>query len=408
MRNFKNSLLILILLQIIIGFMFSSCNNDGNKEQSSDQNKKKDSVADDPFLSHYPEKAGMILLTDRPPQLETPLKVLRKDITPNESFFVRWHLSNILREIDVDTFRLVIDGDVDKPLSLSMNDLKTKFKPCKIIALAECAGNSRSLFKPQVPGSQWVNGGMGNAEWTGVKVKDILEMAGIKKNVVDISFDGLDEGPLPGVPDFVKSLSVAHAMDDEVMIAYQMNGKDIPMLNGFPLKLVVPGWYATYWVGALHKIEVLNKPFDGFWMKKAYLAPDNPQGNEKSDSLSKKMVPVTTLALHSIFVEPEPDAVVPSGKPCLVEGLAFDGGIEIKKVELSMDNGATWIESKLDPEISKYSWRRWRYNWTPSASGTYHLKVKATNAAGETQSTAQWNRSGYGRTVIETLDVTVK
>lgn len=386
----------LIGLIMSIGFIVS-CNN---KESKTPVNKG--------TMVRFPEKSDMLLLTDRPPQLETPLRVFRQDITPNESFFVRWHLSGILTRIDIDTFRLEIIGDVKKKLSLSMNDLKSKFKPVTMIAVAQCAGNSRKLYKPQVPGGQWMNGAMGNAKWTGVKVKDILEMAGLKDDAVDISFDGLDDGPLPGVPDFVKSLDVAHAMDGEVIIAYKMNGQDLPMLNGYPLKLIVPGWYATYWVGALHRIEVLDHHFDGFWMKKAYLIPNNPNANESPKDLSKDLVPINKMSVRSIFVEPEPDTVLKHGKTALVEGLAFDYGAGIKKVELSLDSGTTWFPVKLGNDLGKYSWRRWQYNWTPEKKGLYHLKVKAMNNDGIGQSTAQWNRSGYQRNVIEELDVEVE
>jgi len=385
---------------LVIGMAFSCKSSQQDKEDEYNSNVMK--------TVKYPEKGDMLLLTDRPPQLETPLKILRQDFTPNEYFFVRWHLAMIPKVIDAEAFRLEITGpSVNKTISLSLNDLKTKFTPYSIVALAECAGNSRSFFKPRVAGGQWCNGAMGNAKWTGVKVKDILEMAGIKDNAVDVAFDGLDEAPLPSVPDFVKSLGIKHAMDGEVMIAYQMNGKDIPMLNGYPLKLVVPGWFATYWVGALHKIEVLDHPFDGFWMKKAYTIADNPQYNENPKDLAKKTVPVTTLALHSIFVEPEPDTKMAVGKPYDMEGLAFDGGKGITKVDISLDNGSTWTHATLDPELGKYAWRRWRYTWTPAKAGKYTLKVKATNAAGETQAAEQWNRSGYARNVIEQMDVTV-
>ncbi len=389
------SLIKLTVLSSFVAVLFS-CNNAEKKTNT-----------DNRTMAKFPEKEKMILLTDRPPQLETPLHVFRQDFTPNESFFVRWHLSGILTQIDMDTFRLEVAGEVNTTLKLSMNDLKTKFKPYSIAAVCQCSGNSRKLFNPKVPGGQFTNGAMGNALWKGVKVNDILEIAGIKKEAVDITFDGLDDAPFPGVPDFIKSLDVAHAMDGEVMIAYQMNGQDIPMLNGFPLKLVVPGWYATYWVGSLHKIEVLDHPYEGFWMKKAYLIPNNPTANESPKDLSKDMVPINKLSLRSIFVEPEPDTILQHGKKALIEGLALDYGAGIKSVELSLDSGKTWFEVKLDADLGKYSWRRWRYDWTPEKKGVYHLKVKATNNDGITQSTAQWNRSGYQRNVIEELDVTV-
>ena len=211
-------------------------------------------------------KDSMLLLTDRPPNVETPLKYFLQDYTPNKAFFIRWHLSGIPVAINADTFRLRVGGNVTKEVVLSLNDLKTKFTSYTITALCQCSGNSRSFFDPRVPGGQWKNGAMGNAKWKGVKLKDILTYAGAKNGSIDVSFNGLDEPPMLSVPDFEKSLSYDHANDGEVMVAYEMNGEPLPLLNGFPLKLVVPGWYATYWVGMLSNIQVNTKPFEGFWM----------------------------------------------------------------------------------------------------------------------------------------------
>ncbi len=348
-------------------------------------------------------KKDMILQTDRPPNLETPLKYFKLDYTPNDVFFVRWHLSGLPSSVDTNTFRLQVDGHVNKTLSLSLNDLKTKFKSVSLVALAECAGNSRSFFDPRVAGGQWKNGGMGNAQWKGVPVKDILSAAGIKPGAFDVSFNGMDEPPLSSVPDFVKSLRVDHAMDGEVMIAYEMNGEPLPLLNGFPLKLVVPGWYATYWIGMLNEIRVYPDTFKGYWMKKAYLIPKGVRnGNENHDSLAKETEPINKLDIRSLFIYPEPDANISKDKNHEVEGLAFDAGDSIVKVEVSLD-GKSWQEAKLSTYISKYSWRRWKFNWRPGKAGDYKLFVRATNAAGETQPDHQWNRSGYMRNQIETL-----
>jgi sulfite dehydrogenase len=384
------------ILFTIVFSLFASC---GNNEQAN-------KPANAQEIVKYPEKKEMILLTDRPPQLETPLKIFREDITPNDYFFVRWHLSQILTRIDIDTFRLNVGGAVDKPLALSMNDLKTKFPQDSMIALAICAGNSRSTFNPRVPGSQWCNGAMGHAKWKGVKLKYVLEMAGVKAGAFDVSFQGLDKGPLPDVPVFVKSLGIDHAMDGEVLVAYEMNGQDIPMLNGYPLKLVVPGWYATYWVGSLATIKVLTDTFKGFWMAKAYQVPKGSV-NEKPDSLAKAMEPISKINLHSIFVAPDTSEQVSVNKPCLVEGLAFNDGSGIQKVELSADGGKTWVETKLNPDLGKYSWRRWKYEWTPSTKGVNHLQIRATDQKGVAQTDKQWNRSGYARGFIEQLDVNV-
>ncbi len=348
-------------------------------------------------------KDSMILLTDRPPNLETPLKYFLQDFTPNSVFFVRWHLSKLPHKVDIDSFRLRLTGNVQHELTLSINDLKTKFKPYTIVALDECAGNSRSFFDPRVPGGQWKNGAMGNAKWTGVKVKDLLEIAGVKPGTKDVSFNGMDTPPLESVPDFIKSLHIDHAMDGEVMIAYEMNGEPLPLLNGYPLKLIVPGWYATYWVGMLNEIKLYTDTFKGYWMEKAYLVPKGvSNGNEKSDTLAKDLVPITRLDVRSVFVSPEPETIIKSGENCEIQGLAFDDGSGIKKVNISIGSGK-WIPAQLGPEIGKYSWRRWRYTWKPPAPGTYYFKVKATNIKGETQPEHQWNRSGYMRNEIESL-----
>ena len=391
----NKAILYCVLLTVVIGL--AACGNSGQQNPA----------ATGAELVKYPEKKEMILLTDRPPQLETPLKIFREDFTPNEYFFVRWHLSQILTKIDIDTFRLRIGGAVDQPLALSINDLKTKFTPDSIVALAICAGNSRGTFNPKVPGTQWCNGAMGNARWKGVKLKDILTMAGVKKGAFDVTFQGLDRGALPDVPAFIKSLGIDHALDGEVMVAYEMNGQPLPMLNGYPLKLVVPGWYATYWVGSLANINVLTDTFKGFWMNKAYQVPSTGLA-EKPDSLAKTTKPITSINLHSIFVEPDTSQTVTANKKCMVEGLAFNDGSGIKKVELSLDGGKTWQETQLNSDLGKYSWRRWKYDWTPQASGSYHLMVRATDDKGNTQTDKQWNRSGYARGFIEQLDVQVK
>lgn len=351
-------------------------------------------------------KDSLLLLTDRPPNLETPLKYFLQDFTPNNVFFVRWHLAGLPAAVNTDTFRLRVGGNVSKELALSINDLKTKFKPVTLAALCQCSGNSRSFFDPRVPGGQWKNGSMGNARWTGVKLKDILLMAGAKKDSKEVSFNGLDVPPMDATPDFVKSLQLDHAGDGEVMIAYEMNGEPLPLLNGYPLKLIVPGWYATYWVGMLSNIQVHSKPFEGFWMTKAYLVPkDVPNGNESPDSIATNVEPISKMNVRSIFVAPEPNEVIAAGRQTDIQGVAFDGGYGITKVELSADSGKTWQPAKLDADLGKYSWRRWHYKFMPSQKGIYTLQVKATNAKGEMQPMRQWNHSGYMRNEIEKLQV---
>ncbi len=396
MRKFK-------LYYIIYTFLALSCNSGGGSDNAAP------TVVNKELMVKAEGKDDMILLTDRPANLETPLWYFRYDYTPNNVFFVRWHLANMPSKIDSNEYRLTINGHVNRTLSLSLTDLKTKFKPYTINALAACAGNARSFFSPQVPGGQWKNGAMGNAKWTGVKLKDILALAGVKNGAFEVAFNGMDEPPLESVPDFVKSLKIDHAMDGEVMVAYEMNDKPLPLLNGYPLKLVVPGWYATYWVGMLNEIKVYNDTFKGYWMKKAYLVPKGvTNGDEKHDKLAKDVVPISKMDVRSIFVNPEPNTIIKANENCALEGLAFDGGDGITKVEISVDNGKTWQATKLNPELGKYTWRRWKYSWKPTAAGKYTIKVKATNSKGETQPPHQWNRSGYMRNEIETLNLIVE
>lgn len=363
----------------------------------------------EPFAA--PEKVGLVLQTDRPPNLEMPLRYFREDLTPNEAFYVRWHLAVIPTRVDEAAFRLTLGGHVQAPLSLSLDQLRRDFKPVSVVAVNQCSGNSRSFFRPRVPGVQWGNGAIGNARWTGVRLADLLARAKVRENPVDVSFNGLDGPVLPaapnfaGTPDFVKSLPFDRANDGEVMVAYEMNGKPLPMLNGFPLRLVVPGWYATYWVKALSEITVLDKPFDGFWMAKAYRVPDTSGFQESPAALAKKTVPIGRMTVRSLFVKPGPDEQVEAGTPYEIEGLALDGGKGIQKVEVSTDGGGSWAVARLDRDLGNYSWRRWRFTWR-AAPGRHVLMARATNRAGEGQATSQWNRSGYARNVIESLEVT--
>ncbi len=358
-------------------------------------------------LVRFPEKTDLILRTDRPPQLETPLRYFRQDFTPNEAFYVRWHLEGIPTLVNLDTFRLQIDGHVEKPLSLSLADLRGKFETVSLIAVNQCSGNSRSFFEPRVPGGQWKNGAMGNARWTGFRLRDLLDSAGVKAGAVDVAFSGLDKAAMSGTPNFVKALDIEHARDGEVMVAWKMNDADLPMLNGFPLRLVVPGWYATYWVKALNHIQVRPDKFQGFWMDKAYRIPNSPDGNELPEHLSSGTIPINRMSLRSLFVRPEPGEQIPSKAPFEIQGLAFDSGIGIQRVEVSTDNGSRWEEAQLDRDLGKYSWRRWRFRWNPRSPGKYQLKVRAFNRTGQQQTTSLWNRGGYMRNVIEQTEVEV-
>ena len=193
-------------------------------------------------LVTYPGKRPLIGLTARPPQLETPFTVFNEGvITPNDAFFVRYHLADLPLEIDPAAYRIEVKGKVEKPLSLSLQDIRTGFEPVELVAVNQCSGNSRGFFEPRVGGGQLANGAMGNARWLGVPLKAVLDRAGVEAGATQVAFNGLDGPVLSETPDFVKALDIDHARDGEVMLAYAMNGEDLPWLNGYPVRLVVPG-----------------------------------------------------------------------------------------------------------------------------------------------------------------------
>src|SRR5437879_4169051 len=353
-------------------------------------------------LVRYPEKTDLILLTARPPQLETPLSYFDRAITPNDAFFVRYHIFPIPTSVDLDQWRLEIRGHVDKPLSLSMDDLK-KFPRASVTAVAQRSGNSRGRFAPRVLGGQWGDGAMGNAAWTGARLQDVLKAAGARSGGLDVTFDGLDKPAFPTVPDFVKALDVQRIMNDpDVIVAYEMNGQRLPMLNGFPARLVVPGWYATYWVKNLSEIAVVDHVFEKFWMKPAYRIPDTPCGCVEPGTAPKSTVPIHRMTVRSFIVAPPSGARVAAGRPVALKGIAFDGGYGVREVQVSDDGGATWRRAQLGPDLGRYSFREWSAVWTPPGAGDYTLMVRALNAIGESQgSEPLWNPAGYLRNVVE-------
>ena len=354
-------------------------------------------------LMRYPGKRPMIALTSRPPQLETPFSVFNDGIlTPNDAFFVRYHLANIPLEIDTDTFRVDVKGKVDKPLSLSINDLKTGFEAVEIVAVNQCSGNSRGFFEPRVAGGQFGNGAMGNARWKGVPLKAVLDRAGVQTGAIQVSFNGLDGPVLPETPDFVKALDIDHARDGEVMIAYAMNGEDLPWLNGFPVRLIVPGFYGTYWVKHLNEITVLDKTFDGFWMKTAYRIAANACACTEPGESPLATVPINRLNIRSFLTNVLDGAKVKAETDIPLRGVAFDGGYGIADVAISPDGGHSWQAATLGENLGKYSFREWRAV-AKLPKGDHVLMVRATNRIGQSQPMeALWNPAGYMRNVVET------
>jgi sulfite dehydrogenase (cytochrome) subunit A len=357
-------------------------------------------------LVKYPQKRPLIQLTSRPPQLETPFSVYAEGpITPNDAFFVRYHLAGVPYDLDPEKFALKVKGKVDQALSLSLADLR-QMPATEIVAVNQCSGNSRGFFEPRVAGGQLGNGALGNARWRGVSLKAVLDKAGVQAGARQVTFNGMDGPVMDTTPDFVKALDVDHARDGEVMLAYAMNGEPLPFLNGFPLRLVVPGYYGTYWVKHLSEITVIESIYDGFWMKTAYRIPDSACACVEPGTAPKATIPINKFNTRSFITSLANGAKVKAGQPITIKGFAFDGGEGIKEVELSIDGGKTWQQAKLGKDLGKYSFREWQLAVTLLA-GSHDLMVRATNNAGVTQPTAAtWNPAGYMRNVIETTTVT--
>jgi sulfite dehydrogenase len=360
-------------------------------------------------LVAFPQKRPLIVLTSRPPQLETPFAVFNDGlITPNDAFFVRYHWSGLPLSIDPATWRLHVGGSVDTPLDLSLDALQRLSNPVELVAVNQCSGNSRCHFRPRVNGGQLSNGAMGNARWTGVPLKKVLEKAGVRRGALQVALDGLDRPPAGDGPDFIKALDIDHALDGEVMIAWQMNGAELPFLNGYPLRLIVPGYYGTYWVKHLSSIEVLDKPFDGFWMSTAYRIPKNACACVEPGTAPAATTPIGRFSVRSFITSVSDGSQITAARTTLVRGIAFDSGYGIAEVAFSSDDGRTWQSARLGDDAGRYSFREWTAPFTPARKGPCTLRVRAINRIGQSQPlTALWNPAGYMRNVVETVRVVV-
>ena len=357
-------------------------------------------------LLAYPEKRPLIVLTSRPPQLETPFEVFNDGIlTPNDAFFVRYHNAGLPNSIDGDQHRIKIGGNaVGAPFALSLQELRSQFKPLEYVAVNQCSGNGRGLFNPRVTGGQAGNGLMGNARWVGVALKDVLARAQPKDTARQVTFKGLDMA-LMGGGDFVKAIDINHAMDGEVMLAYQMNGTDLPYLNGFPVKLVVPGYYGTYWVKHLSEIEVVDQPFEAFWMKPAYRIPDNDCACVEPGTAPAATRPIGRFNVRSFITSVQDGGRLRAGQATAVRGIAFDGGQGIREVAYSTDGGQSWREATLGADLGRYSFREFSFGFTPEP-GAHDQRVRAWNRSGQSQPMqALWQPAGYMRNVVESVQV---
>jgi len=348
-------------------------------------------------------KKPLIMLADRPPNYESPLEYLRTAITPNDEFFVRYHLSDI-PEVKAETYKIAVGGDgASGQAEVTFDDLK-KMPAVEVVAVNQCSGNRRGLSTPHVQGVEWGYGAMGCARWKGPRLKDILDKVGIKKEAIEIGMNGADGPAVPETPDFIKSIPTWKAIEDTTIVAYEMNGQPLPHFNGFPARVIVPGWTGTYWIKHVTAINVLTKPQGGFWMNPAYRIPVGkfPIRDRFITQENAVSTPITEIVVNSLITSHRDGTKVKAGK-VTVSGMAWDGGYGIRTVQVSTDGGKTWAAAALGQDLGRFAFRPWSFDFT-AKKGKNSVMVNATNVIGQSQTAALiFNPAGYHNNVIQNL-----
>jgi sulfite dehydrogenase len=369
-----------------------------------------DGTRDEATMVRLPGKQPLIQLTDRPPNYETPIDAFGDAITPNDRFFVRYHLAGIPSMDELKNWSLTVGGDAaQREVRYAMADLRRDFAQVEIAAVCQCSGNRRGLFDPHVAGVEWGYGAMGNAVWRGVRLKDVLAKAGVKADALEVWLGGSDGPVMPATPAFRKSLPVALAQSDDVLIATTMNGQPLPHLNGYPARLIVPGWTGTYWIKHLNAIEVSAKPLPNYWIQKAYRVPAGmfPVDLPFTSQQDNTTWPVTEMVVNSVIAAPIDGANV-NRSGFTVRGVAWDRGHGIKTVEVSFDGGKAWKPAELGKDLGKYAFRAFSLASGALPPGPSVVAARAVSNTGETQATTLLrNPAGYHHNIPQTMTVTV-
>ena len=350
-----------------------------------------------------PGKRPMILHNDRPEDLETPVRYFNSYLTPVDSFFVRQHIPRP-GPIDPDAYRLTVNGMVSSPRQLTLADL-TKLPQYTVSATLECTGNGRGFYTPKVPGVQWGRGAVGNAEWRGPRLGDVLKAAGMDAKTAYIEFDGADVG-LASTPDFIRSMPIAKAMHPATLLALSMNGSS-PAIHGFPVRLIAPGWDGTSWVKWVIRVTAAAQPNTGFFMNPAYRIPRynvTPGTAARPEDLEV----IEGMPVKSTITAPEDQSKAPLGAVA-IRGFAWAGEQAIERVEVSTDGGSKWRDAELVSPRRPFAWRLWKLDWTPGQPGYYTILSRATDSAGRVQPfVPAWNPSGYLWNGIDRVGITLE
>jgi DMSO/TMAO reductase YedYZ molybdopterin-dependent catalytic subunit len=356
-------------------------------------------------LDTLPGKKPLIKLSYRPPNYETPIEYFRTAITPNDAFFVRYHLP-VIPEVDPKTWKIAIGGEgANGQLQVTLDDLKA-MPSAEVVAVNLCSGNRRGLFQPHVTGVEWGYGAMGCARWKGARLKDLLDKVGIKKEVIEIVFNGADGPIVDKTPDFIKSIPIWKAMDENTLVAYEMNGQPLPHFNGFPARIVVPGWTGTYWMKHVTSIAAVTKPESGFWMNPAYRIPLGkfPLVSRFTSQDTPLNTPITETIVNSLITSHKDGVNLKSGSSITIGGIAWDGGYGLRAVEVSTDGGKMWVPAKLGDDLGRYAFRTFTYAYLAKGTGKQSVMARATNKIGQTQTTELiHNPAGYHHNVIHSI-----
>jgi DMSO/TMAO reductase YedYZ molybdopterin-dependent catalytic subunit len=369
-----------------------------------------DGTLETSFLEALPGKRPLIKRTYRPPNFETPLDAFAQVFTPNDAFFVRYHLPKI-PQVSAAEWKLQIGGDsVEKPFTLDLPSLQRDFEQVELAAVCQCSGNRRGLSEPHVPGVEWGIGAMGNARWRGVRLKDVLAKVGVKKEALEVVANGTDQGSLEATPDFIKSIPIWKAMDENSLLTWQMNGEPLPHFNGAPVRLIVPGWTATYWMKHVISIQVVSQPFKNFWMSTAYRIPKGkfPVVDRFLSQETEVNTPITDIVVNSLLTSPRHGQRFGPGQQVEVRGIAWDNGSGIQTVEISADGGRSWQSASLDQDVGRFGFRGFHHGFKAAGKGEVTVLARATSKMGTTQvSELIFNPAGYHNNVISRVTIRV-
>jgi DMSO/TMAO reductase YedYZ molybdopterin-dependent catalytic subunit len=331
----------------------------------------------------------------RPFDAETPVAEFTSWLTPNERLFVRSHFGPPAPEtIDSATWRLTVGGRVVKPLTLGLRDVTKEFEAVSLTAVLQCSGNGRAFHRPKVPGVQWERGAVGNVQWTGVRLRDVLRQAGIKDKALHVQFLGADRPAVATVPLFIRSIPIEKALHPDTLLVYEMNGRPLPLLHGAPLRVITPGWMAESCIKWLTDITVQSTEADGYFMQTAYRMPVTAV-QQASGLPSTTMAPVEVMPVKSLIAAPAEGATL-NREAVTIQGVAWAAETAVEKVEVSVDDGKTWELARLVGDEQRYAWRQWQHIWKPKEPGPAAILCRAVDARGERQpAVTPWNPSGF-------------